>query len=89
MKPIKSTLYQTSSEEDESKGKLCEYLIAELKNPFKEPKASELLDGMEWSNIDKTKAKLFARESQHTYDLLHNEVMKVEEQRKLKVFAKN
>lgn len=87
MKPIKSTLYQTSSEEDESEGNLCEYLIAELKNPFKEPKASELLDGMEWSNIDKTKMKLFVRESQHVYDLLHKEVMKVEEERKLKVFA--
>lgn len=86
MKPIKSTLYEPSTEEA-NEGKLCEYLIAELKNPFKEPKASELLDGMEWSNIDKTKTKLFTRENQHVYDLLHKEVIKVEEQRKLKVFV--
>lgn len=86
MKPIKSTLHEPSAEE-EKEGKLCEYLIAELRNPFKEPRASELLDGMEWSDINTTKTKLCARESQYTYDLLHKEVIKVEEQRKLKVFA--
>ncbi|KAL5282837.1 NUDT2.2 family protein [Megaselia abdita] len=84
VKPIKSTLYETSTEEE---GKLCDYLIAELRNPFKEPKASELLDGMEWSNIYETKSKVFTRENQHVYDLLHREVMKVEEERKLKAFA--
>lgn len=86
VKPIKSTLYETSTDE-EREGKLCDYLIAELRNPFKEPKPSELLDGIEWSNIDKTKKKLSTLENQFVYDLLHKEVMKVEEQRKLKVFA--
>lgn len=86
MKPIKSTLYEAFNVE-EREGNLCDYLIAELRNPFKEPKASELLNGMEWSNIDETKTKLCTRETQYVFDLLHKEVMNVEEQRKMKVFV--
>lgn len=92
MNPIKTTLHESGmakeqEDDDESQGKICEYLIAELRNPFKEPKASELLDGIEWSNIDKTKAKVFTREYQHVFDLVHNEIIKFEQQRKLKIFA--
>lgn len=87
MNPIKTTLHDSTMEQEEEKaGKLCEYLIAELKNPFKEPRASELLVGMEWSNIDQTKAKVFTQENQHVFDMVHREIVKIENEKKFNVF---